>query len=48
VDEVWLTGTANLIPMLEGRKDVGAAQQLHVGVRAIGSDLVQEVFESNH
>jgi hypothetical protein len=34
--------------MLEGRKDVGAPQELHVGVGAIGFDLVQEVFESNH
>ena len=48
VDEVGLARVAHLIAVLEGRKDVGPPEQLHVGVRAVGSDLLQEVFESNH
>src|SRR5262249_12374255 len=48
VDEVRLTRPANLIAMFEGREDVGSPQKLDISVRAIGSDPVQEVFESNH
>jgi hypothetical protein len=48
MDEIRLSRPSHLVAMLEGREDVGAPQQLDVGVGAVGSHLVQEVFESNH
>ena len=48
VDQVRLTGVAHLSPVLEGRKDVGAPQQLDVGFRSIGADLFEEILEANH
>jgi hypothetical protein len=39
---------ADLSPVLERRKHVGAAQQLDVGGRAVGPDLFQQIFEADH
>ena len=48
VDEVGLAGVADLSPVLEGREDVGPAEQLDVGVRAVGPDFFEEILEANH
>ena len=48
VDQVGLAGMADLALVLQGRKDVGPPQQLDVGVRGIGPDLVDEILEPNH
>ena len=48
MDEVGLPGMANLAPVLEGRKDVGPAEQLDVGVRAVGPHFFEEILEANH
>jgi hypothetical protein len=39
---------ADLSPVLERGEDVGAPEQLDVGVGTIGSDFFEEVLESNH
>ena len=48
VDQVGLAGVADLAPVLEGREDVGPAQQLDVGVGAVGPDFFEEILEANH
>ena len=48
VDEVGLARMADLPLVLEGREDVGPAQQLEVGVRIVGPDLFEQVFETDH
>jgi hypothetical protein len=48
VNKVGLARMAHLAPVFEGRKDVGAPEQLDVGVRAIGADLFQEILKPNH
>ena len=48
VDKVGLSGVTDLSPMLEGGEDVRPPQQLDVGVRAVGPNLLQEVLEANH
>src|SRR5262249_37114723 len=39
---------AHLAAMLERGEDIGAAQQLDVGVRAVGPDFFQQILEANH
>ena len=39
---------ADLSPVLEGREHVGPAEQLDVGVRAVGPDFFEEILEANH
>src|SRR5262245_54521265 len=39
---------ADLPLVLESRKHIGPAEQLDVGVRAVGPDLFQEILEANH
>ena len=41
VDQVRLAGVADLSLVLEGREHVGPPQQLEVGVRAVGPDLLE-------
>ena len=48
MDEVGLARMADLALVLEGREDVGPAEQLDVGVGAVGPDLFEEVLEANH
>src|SRR6266508_89756 len=48
MNQVWFTGMAYLSPMLERREDIGAPQQLNVGVRTVGPDLFEEILEANH
>ena len=48
VHQVGLAGVADLALVLEGREDVRPPQQLDVGVRGIGADLVDEILEPNH
>ena len=48
VDEVGFPGTAHLAPVLERREDVRPSEQFDVSVGAVGPDLLQQVFESNH
>ena len=48
VDEVGLAGMADLAPVLEGREHVGPAEQLDVGVRAVGPDFFEQILEANH
>ena len=48
VDQVGLAGVADLALVLQGREDVRPPQQLEVGVRGIGADLVDEILEPNH
>ena len=48
VDQVGLPRLAHLALVREGREDVGPPEQLDVGVRHVASDLVDQVFESNH
>src|SRR6266508_970613 len=48
MNQVGFTGMAYLSPMLERREDIGAPQQLNVGVRTVGPDLFEEILEANH
>ena len=48
VDQVRLAGMADLSLVLEGRKHVGPAQQLQVGVGAVAADFVEQILEANH
>ncbi len=48
VDEVRFSRMANLSPVLERRKDVGAPEQFNVGVRAVGPDFFKQILEANH
>jgi len=48
VHQVGLAGVADLSLVLQGREDVRPPQQLDVGVRGIGADLVDEILEPNH
>ena len=48
VDEIGLARAADLSLVLEGREDVGPAEQLEVGVRIVGPDLFEQIFEPNH
>src|SRR5262249_53815913 len=48
MDQVRFAGVTDLAPVFECRKDVGAPQQLDVGVRTVGPDFFQQIFESNH
>ena len=41
----WL---ADLSPVLKGGKDIGPPEQFHVGVRAVRSDLFEQILETNH
>ena len=48
MDEVRLAGMADLSLVLEGREHIGPPEQLEVGVRTVGPDLVEQVLEANH
>ena len=48
MDQVGFARSAHLSPVFEGRKDVGAAEQLEVGLRAVCADLLQKVLKTNH
>ena len=48
MDQIRLSRVADLSPVLEGREDVGPPEQLDVGVRAVGPDLFEQIFEANH
>jgi hypothetical protein len=48
MDEVWLPRMAHLPPVLERGKDVGAPEQLDVGIRAVSPDLFEKILETNH
>ena len=48
VDQVGLARMAHLSLVLERREDVGPPQQLEVGVRAVGPDLLEQILEANH
>src|SRR4029077_16985728 len=48
VDEIWFARVTHLSAVLERGEDVGPAKELHVGVRAVGPDLFQQVLEANH
>jgi hypothetical protein len=48
VDEVWLSGMADLALVLEGREDVRPPEQFDIGVRGVGPDLFEEILEANH
>ena len=48
VDEVGLPRMANLSLVLQGRENVGPAEQLKIGVRAVAPDLVEQILEANH
>ncbi len=48
VHHVGLPRMANLSLVLEGRKHVGPAKQLEVGIRVVAPDLLDHIFEANH
>ena len=48
MDEVGLARVADLSLVLERREDVGAPQQLDVGVGGIGPNFLDQVLEPNH
>ena len=48
MNQVGLAGMADLSPVLERGEDVGAPEQLDVGVRAVGPDFFEEILEANH
>ena len=48
VDHIGLAGMAHLSLVLERREDVGAAQQLEVGLGVVRPDLLEQVLEANH
>ena len=39
---------ADLSLVLQGREDVGPAEQFDVGVRVVLPDLFEEIFETDH
>jgi hypothetical protein len=45
---VGLAGVTDLTLVFERREDVGAAEQLEIGVGAVGPHLLDEVLEANH
>ena len=48
VHHVRLARMAHLSLVLEGGEDVGAAQQLEIGIRAVRPDLLEQILEANH
>ena len=48
MDEIRLTGMANLSLVLERREDIRLSQQFDICVRRAGPDLLDEVLEPNH
>ncbi len=48
VDQVGFPRMADLTAVLGGREHIRPAQELDVGVRAVGPDFFEEVFEPNH
>jgi hypothetical protein len=48
MDEVGFARMADLSLMLQGRKDIGLAEQFEVGVRAVAADLVEQILETDH
>ena len=48
VNQIGLARMTDLSAMFERREDVGAPQQLDVGVGAVGSDFLEKVLEANH
>ena len=48
VHHVGLARMAHLSLVLEGREDVGAAEQLEVGLGVVRPDLFEQVLEANH
>ena len=48
MNEIRLSRVAYLSLVLQGREDIGLAEQLQVRIRAVGADLSQEVFEPDH
>src|SRR5207248_295335 len=48
VNQVGLAGMADLSPVFERGEDIRPPQQLDVGVRAVGSDFLEEILEANH
>ena len=48
MNKIRLTRVADLAPVLERREHVGPAEQLDVGVRAVGPDFFEQIFEANH
>ena len=48
MNEIRLSGVADLPLVLERREDVRAAEQLDVGVGAIRPDFLQKILEANH
>jgi hypothetical protein len=48
VHHVGLARMAHLSLVLEGREDVGAPEQLEVGLGVVRPDLFEQVLEANH
>ena len=48
VHHVGLARVPHLALVLEGGEDVRAPQQLEVGLRAVRTDFLDDVFEANH
>jgi hypothetical protein len=48
VDHVRFARVPHLPLVFEGREDVRAPEQLEVGLRAIATDLLDDVLEANH
>ena len=48
MNEIWLAGMADLSLVLQGREHVGLAEQFEVGVRAVATDFVEQVLETDH
>ena len=48
MNHVRLTGMPHLSLVLERGEDVRPAQQLEIGIRAVGANLLEEILEANH
>ena len=48
MNQIRLARMADLAPVLERREHVGPAEELDVGVRAVGPDFFEQIFEADH
>src|SRR5580765_2316099 len=48
MDQVGFTRTSHLPAVFEGGKHVGTAEELEVGVGAVGANAFEQVLKSNH
>jgi hypothetical protein len=48
MDEIGLAGASQLAAMFPGGENVGAAEKLHVAIRMVRTDFLQDILEADH